>query len=147
MDHAVKATRGRLWHQLRFENDELECLYQRYTLKLQKFSLTGVIAIFVILSGVMATLSLIYHQVPNIHVSKKFFRVLLFYNVVGVVKYFIYYYIIFLTEHLQCCYVFDIFHYIDFSPVACLKRLSPAIFNIRNSVAHDNILFYCSSIN
>lgn len=68
MDHAVKATRGRLWHQLRFENDELECLYQRYTLKLQKFSLTGVIAIFVILSGLMASLSLIYHQVPNIHV-------------------------------------------------------------------------------
>ncbi|EDW27664.1 GL20406 [Drosophila persimilis] len=30
MAHAVKATRGRPLNTLRFENDELECLYQRY---------------------------------------------------------------------------------------------------------------------
>lgn len=69
MDHAVKATRGRLWNKLRFENDELECLYQRYTLKLQRFSLAGVIALLVILSFVMAGLSLFFYQAPTVHVS------------------------------------------------------------------------------
>lgn len=72
MDHAVKAARGRPWNKLRFENDELECLYQRYTLKLQRFSVTGVIALLVILSGVMAALSLVYNQAPTLHVRQMF---------------------------------------------------------------------------
>lgn len=80
MDHAVKAARGRPWNKLRFENDELECLYQRYTLKLQRFSVTGVIALLVILSGVMAALSLGYNQAPTLHVSffYSFFFLILF---------------------------------------------------------------------
>lgn len=69
MDHAVKATRGRPWNKLRFENDELECLYQRYTLKLQRFSVTGVVALVVVLCGVMAALSLTYTRAPTLHVS------------------------------------------------------------------------------
>lgn len=69
MDHAVKATRGRPWNKLRFENDELECLYQRYTLKLQRFSVTGVVALVVVLCGVMAALSLSYTRAPTLHVS------------------------------------------------------------------------------
>ena len=69
MDHAVKATRGRPWNNLRFENDELECLYQRYTLKLQRFSVTGVVALVVVLCGVMAALSLSYTRAPTLHVS------------------------------------------------------------------------------
>ncbi|XP_055390218.1 Ca(2+)/calmodulin-responsive adenylate cyclase isoform X2 [Condylostylus longicornis] len=67
MDHAVKATRGRPWNTLRFENDELECLYQRYTLKLQRFSVIGVVALVVVLCGVMAALSLIYNHSPTLH--------------------------------------------------------------------------------
>lgn len=69
MDHAVKAARGRPWNKLRFENDELECLYQRYILKLQRFSVTGVVALIVVLSGVMAGLSFGYNQTPTLHVS------------------------------------------------------------------------------
>ncbi len=70
MDHAVKrAAKGRPWNKLRFENDELECLYQRYTLKLQRFSVTGVVALVVVLCGVMAALSLVYNQAPTLHVS------------------------------------------------------------------------------
>ncbi|XP_053949645.1 Ca(2+)/calmodulin-responsive adenylate cyclase isoform X5 [Anastrepha ludens] len=67
MDHAVKATRGRPWNTLRFENDELECLYQRYTLKLQRFSVLGVVALVVMLCGVMAALSLAYNNALTFH--------------------------------------------------------------------------------
>lgn len=71
MDHAVKrAAKGRPWNKLRFENDELECLYQRYTLKLQRFSVTGVVALVVVLCGVMAALSLVYNQAPTLHVCE-----------------------------------------------------------------------------
>jgi hypothetical protein len=70
MDHAtVKASRMRPWNQLRFENDELECLYQRYTMKLQWFSVFGVVALVVVLSGIMAALSLGFTQAPTLHVS------------------------------------------------------------------------------
>lgn len=69
MDHAVKATRGRPWNTLRFENDELECLYQRYTLKLQRFSVLGVVALVVVLCGVMAALSFVYNYAATFHVS------------------------------------------------------------------------------
>lgn len=69
MDHAVKAAKGRPWNKLRFENDELECLYQRYTFKLQRFSVFGVVALVVVLCGVMAALSLAYNNAPTLHVS------------------------------------------------------------------------------
>lgn len=70
MDHAVKAAKGRPWNKLRFENDELECLYQRYTFKLQRFSVTGVVALVVVLCGVMAGLSMTYNHSPTLHVSR-----------------------------------------------------------------------------
>lgn len=69
MDHAVKATRGRPLNTLRFENDELECLYQRYTLKLQRFSVLGVVALVVVLCGVMAALSFAFNNAATFHVS------------------------------------------------------------------------------
>lgn len=69
MDHAVKATRGRPLNTLRFENDELECLYQRYTLKLQRFSVLGVVALVFVLCGVMAALSLTFNNAVTFHVS------------------------------------------------------------------------------
>ncbi|XP_016951811.1 Ca(2+)/calmodulin-responsive adenylate cyclase isoform X9 [Drosophila biarmipes] len=67
MDHAVKATRGRPLNTLRFENDELECLYQRYTLKLQRFSVLGVVALVLVLCGVMAALSLTFNNAATFH--------------------------------------------------------------------------------
>ncbi|XP_016981619.1 Ca(2+)/calmodulin-responsive adenylate cyclase isoform X9 [Drosophila rhopaloa] len=67
MDHAVKATRGRPLNTLRFENDELECLYQRYTLKLQRFSVLGVVALVFVLCGVMAALSLAFNNAATFH--------------------------------------------------------------------------------
>lgn len=71
MDHAtVKASRMRPWNQLRFENDELECLYQRYTMKLQWFSVFGVVTLVVVLCGIMAALSLGFTQGPTLHVSR-----------------------------------------------------------------------------
>lgn len=78
MDHAVHAARGRPWNKLRFENNELECLYQRYTLKLQRFSVTGVVALVVVLCGVMAGLSLGYNQAPTLHNVFNSFMCLMF---------------------------------------------------------------------
>ncbi|XP_062538681.1 Ca(2+)/calmodulin-responsive adenylate cyclase isoform X2 [Armigeres subalbatus] len=78
MDHAVHAARGRPWNKLRFENNELECLYQRYTLKLQRFSVTGVVALVVVLCGIMAGLSLGYNQAPTLHNVFNSFMCLMF---------------------------------------------------------------------
>jgi len=69
MDHAVKASRSHPWNKLRFENDELEELYQRYTHKIQWISVFGVVTLVVMLAGIMAILSLAYTQTATIHVS------------------------------------------------------------------------------
>lgn len=69
MDHAVKANRSHPWNKLRFENDELEELYQRYTHKIQWISVFGVVTLVVMLTGIMAILSLAYNQSATIHVS------------------------------------------------------------------------------
>lgn len=72
MDHSVKAMNShrklafsRLLNRHRFENDELESLYQRYIFKLQHSSVASVVALFVILTGVLANLSLAYAQAPT----------------------------------------------------------------------------------
>ncbi|XP_052862291.1 Ca(2+)/calmodulin-responsive adenylate cyclase [Anopheles cruzii] len=87
MDHAVHAARGRPWNKLRFENNELESLYQRYTLKLQRFSVTGVVALVVILCGVMGGLSLGYNQAPTLHNVFNTFMCLLFTIVLGLLQF------------------------------------------------------------
>lgn len=46
----------------RFENDELELLYQRYICKLQHSSVAAVVGLFVVLTAILANLSFIYHQ-------------------------------------------------------------------------------------
>lgn len=69
MDHAVKTSKTKPWNKLRFENDELECLYQRYTLKMQRFSVIGVVSLFVIFCMVMVTLSFFYTNMFTLHVS------------------------------------------------------------------------------
>lgn len=70
MDHAVKTSTTKAWDKLRFENEELECLYQRYTLKMQRFSVIGVVSLFVIFCMVMATLSFAYTSSFSLYVSK-----------------------------------------------------------------------------
>nr|XP_029711450.1 Ca(2+)/calmodulin-responsive adenylate cyclase isoform X3 [Aedes albopictus] len=87
MDHAVHAARGRPWNKLRFENNELECLYQRYTLKLQRFSVTGVVALVVVLCGVMAGLSLGYNQAPTLHNVFNSFMCLMFAVVLALLQF------------------------------------------------------------
>lgn len=70
MDHSVKAMTSprmltRLLNPHRFENDELEQLYQRYICKLQHSSVAGVVALFVLLTALLANLGLVYAQVPT----------------------------------------------------------------------------------
>ncbi|XP_063921697.1 Ca(2+)/calmodulin-responsive adenylate cyclase isoform X9 [Zophobas morio] len=70
MDHSVKAMTSpriltRVLNPHRFENDELEQLYQRYICKLQHSSVAAVVAIFVVLTALLANLGLIYAQGPT----------------------------------------------------------------------------------
>ncbi|CAG9862342.1 unnamed protein product [Phyllotreta striolata] len=67
MDHSVKAMTSpglltRILNPHRFENDELEQLYQRYICKLQHSSVAAVVALFVILTFLLANLGLVYAQ-------------------------------------------------------------------------------------
>ncbi|XP_047484944.1 Ca(2+)/calmodulin-responsive adenylate cyclase-like [Penaeus chinensis] len=70
MDHSVKAMTphrkvafSRLCHRHRFENDELENLYRRYTLKLQQASVAAAAALLLTLSLLLAALHVTYAQV------------------------------------------------------------------------------------
>lgn len=73
MDHSVKAMNNshrkllfsRLLNRHRFENDELEILYQRYIFKLQHSSVASVVGLFILLTGVLANLSIAYAQAPT----------------------------------------------------------------------------------
>ncbi|XP_014242089.1 Ca(2+)/calmodulin-responsive adenylate cyclase isoform X3 [Cimex lectularius] len=67
MDHSVKAMDShrklvfsRLVDRQRFENDELEALYQRYIFKLQHSSVTSVVCLFLILTALLANISFVY---------------------------------------------------------------------------------------
>lgn len=64
MDHSVKAMTSprvlaRALNPHRFENDELEQLYQRYICKLQHSSVAAVVALFVLLTFLLANLGLV----------------------------------------------------------------------------------------
>lgn len=72
MDHSVKAMNShrkivlaRLLNRHRFENDELEALYQRYIFKLQHSSIASVVALFILLTAILANLSFAYVQAPT----------------------------------------------------------------------------------
>lgn len=72
MDHSVKAMNtqrsvawARFVNRHRFENDELELLYQRYIFKLQHSSVASVVALFVLLTSILAILSFAYAQAPT----------------------------------------------------------------------------------
>lgn len=69
MDHAVRTSKTKPWNKLRFENEELECLYQRYTLKMQRFSVIGVVSLLVIFCITMVTLSYLFSSLLTLHVS------------------------------------------------------------------------------
>lgn len=69
MDHSVKAMSphrkvafSRLLNRQRFENDELEALYQRYIFKLQQASIVSALALFVLLTAVLAVLEFVYSE-------------------------------------------------------------------------------------
>ncbi|XP_045121655.1 Ca(2+)/calmodulin-responsive adenylate cyclase-like isoform X5 [Portunus trituberculatus] len=69
MDHSVKAMTphrkvafSRLCHKHRFENDELEELYRRYTLKLQQASVAAASALMLLLCLLLAALHVAYAQ-------------------------------------------------------------------------------------
>nr|CAD7574460.1 unnamed protein product [Timema californicum] len=65
MNSHRKLALSRLLNCHRFENDELEFLYQRYIFKLQHSSVVSVVALFVVLTGVLVNLSLVYAQAPT----------------------------------------------------------------------------------
>jgi len=80
MDHSVKAMPPasshhpmralvRFLNRHRFENDELEGLYQRYVYKLQHSSVTAVVALFAALAIVLAALGFAYAQGATLQVS------------------------------------------------------------------------------
>ncbi|XP_076349099.1 adenylate cyclase type 1-like [Tachypleus tridentatus] len=67
MDQSVKAINAhrkmvfsRLVNRRRFENEELESLYQRYTFKIQQSSVFSVLALFIFLTGVLTILHFVY---------------------------------------------------------------------------------------
>ncbi|XP_018562676.1 Ca(2+)/calmodulin-responsive adenylate cyclase isoform X3 [Anoplophora glabripennis] len=71
MDHSVKAMTSprvlaRVLNPHRFENDELEQLYQRYICKLQHSSVAAVVALFVVLTCLLATLGFFFAQSPTV---------------------------------------------------------------------------------
>lgn len=81
MDHSVKAMPPassrhpmralvRFLNRHRFENDELEGLYQRYVYKLQHSSVTAVVALFAALAIVLAALGFTYAQGATLQVRK-----------------------------------------------------------------------------
>lgn len=73
MDHSVKAMSGhrkmrfsRLLNRHRFENDELEGLFQRYIFKLQHSSISSFVALFIVLTAVLAAISFVLEQTPTL---------------------------------------------------------------------------------
>jgi adenylate cyclase 1 len=73
MDHSVKAMNShrkvafsRLFNRRRFENSELESLYQRYIFKLQQSSIISVLALFSLLTATLAGLQFYYERTITI---------------------------------------------------------------------------------
>jgi adenylate cyclase 1 len=73
MDHSVKAMSphrkvafSRLLNRHRFENDELEALFQRYMFKVQHGSIASYVAIFIVLTAILATASFTMVQTPTV---------------------------------------------------------------------------------
>ena len=73
MDHSVKAMNShrkeafsRIFNRHRFENDELERLFQRYIFKLQHGSISSFVALFIVLTAVLAVLSFVLVQAPTV---------------------------------------------------------------------------------
>lgn len=70
MDHAVKATGPRsltrLLDRQRFENEELEALYRRYALKLQRASVSTALALVLLLAVSLGALGAAYSRAPTL---------------------------------------------------------------------------------
>lgn len=136
MDHAVKATRGRPWNTQRFENDELESLYQRYTLNLQRFSVIGVVILVLVLCLSMAALSFSYNRTLTLHVS----CTVLFWQQLNNDRN-----VSSSTECFQFNYVPDVFNYFRSSTMSCYKGSSSAIFMLWHIIFHCIHLFHLNA--
>lgn len=73
MDHSVKAlpsarqlALSRVFNRHRFENAELERLFQRYIFKLQHSAISAFVALFIVLSAVLAVISFVLIQRPTL---------------------------------------------------------------------------------
>ena len=73
MDHSVKAMTShrkvafsRLFDRHRFENSELEFLFRRYILRVQHASISSAVALFVVLTAALATVSFVQVQAPTL---------------------------------------------------------------------------------
>ena len=73
MDHSVKAMNShrkvafsRLFNRRRFENSELESLYQRYIFKLNQSSILSTLALFTILTATLAGLQFYYEKTVTV---------------------------------------------------------------------------------
>lgn len=73
MDHSVKAMTShrkvafsRLLNRHRFSNDELEMLFDRYLLKVQHTSLSALVALFMVLTALLASVSFALVQRPTV---------------------------------------------------------------------------------
>ncbi|XP_014661660.1 PREDICTED: adenylate cyclase type 1-like [Priapulus caudatus] len=73
MDHSVKTLTSRpnirlqwILQRRRFESDELERLYQKYIFKLQQSSIASVLLLFIVLSGALAVISLVFTGQPTV---------------------------------------------------------------------------------
>ena len=124
MDHAVKASRSHPWNKLRFENDELEELYQRYTHKIQWISVFGVVTLVVLLTGIMAILSLCFNQTATVHVS----------SVETMMKKLLINLKMLLTEHIQWMPLSPLHDHLGLVKVSSDSRLSFAHLVLRHSL-------------
>ena len=73
MDHSVKAMTShrkvafsRLMDRHRFENSELEFLFRRYILRVQHASISSAVALLVVLTAALATVSFVQVQAPTV---------------------------------------------------------------------------------
>lgn len=138
MDHAVKATRGRPWNTQRFENDELESLYQRYTLNLQRFSVIGVVILVLLLCLSMAALSFSYNRTLTLHVSFTI-SCIISSRCSSTMK------SLSFTECFQFNYVPDVFNYFRSSTMSRYKGSSSAIFMLWHIIFHGIHLLHLNA--
>lgn len=137
MDHAVKTSKLKPWDKLSFENEELESLYQRYTLKMQRFSIIGVVSLFVIFCMVMVTLSFFYSNLLTLHVSH---LARIFHLHFSLKSYLLIHF--YFSEYIQFADVSFIFDNTDIIAVSCHTRHVSVIIMLWNPIGCIHFMHY-----